>query len=380
MAQFGKKFQPNDKTTVTTNLHEAIPLTGTLVSGTYGTFPSDTNVRTYTHGMFQSVFDYPYLSSSANHIFDLSVGFHTNSVADASELSAADRRKRVNLYNSMAQVLVGFDQNGTLRKYDENGDITEGSKYDKVFYINFSRLLYKDEIQKGTFSLTMKMSGNYADPKETLTYADQGAASDYRINSPAGEYGVLYVTKQTGSTLSAAPTAPYNTQFANTGSNSLAFAGLIFYQAGVIVLPVTGHGVNGAFPDVGTGELQYQYSGSAFGTGNLAQMQASGTVDEFANNFRRRLESISFNNTTELQSSIYFCRIGHNEFNYSGNPSYITNAKINVKEESTDTPVSYVTTVGLYSEENELLAVAKLSEPLRKTPETEYVLRVRLDY
>jgi hypothetical protein len=160
----------------------------------------------------------------------------------------------------------------------------------------------------------------------------------------------------------------------------LAFAGLIFYQAGVIVLPVTGHGVNGTFPDVGSGELQYQYSGSAFGTGNLAQMQASGTVDEFANNFRRRLESISFNNTTELQSSIYFCRIGHNEFNYSGNPSYITNAKINVKEESTDTPVSYVTTVGLYSEENELLAVAKLSEPLRKTPETEYVLRVRLDY
>jgi hypothetical protein len=75
MAQFGKKFQPNDKTTVTTNLHEAIPLTGTLASGSYGTFPADTNVRTYTHGMFQSVFDYPFLSSSANHIYDLSVGF-----------------------------------------------------------------------------------------------------------------------------------------------------------------------------------------------------------------------------------------------------------------------------------------------------------------
>ena len=58
----------------------------------------------------------------------------------------------------------------------------------------------------------------------------------------------------------------------------------------------------------------------------------------------------------------------------------LSSSKIVVKDDPTDTPVSYVTTVGLLSANNELLAVAKLSEPLRKTPETEYVLRVRLDY
>ena len=380
MAQFGKKFQPNDKTTVTTNLHEAIPLTGTLASGTYGTFPADTNVRTYTHGMFESVFDYPFLSSSANHIYDLSVGFHTSTVNNATlaTITAADKRKRVNLYNSMAQVLAGFDQDGNLRKFDADGDISAGSKYNNVFFINFSRLLYKDEIQKGTFSLKMKMSGNFGSPVEILTYADQGAASDFRINSPAGEYGVLYVTEQTGTALTAAPTAPYATQFANVGSNGLSFAGLVFYQAGVVVLPVTGHGVNAAFPAVLTDD---QYSGTVgFAAGKMADLIASGSIQDYADNFRHRLENISFNNTTELQSSIYFCRAGHNEFNYSGNPSYISGSKIVVKDESTDTPVSYITTVGMYSEENELLAVAKLSEPLRKTPETEYVLRVRLDY
>jgi hypothetical protein len=51
-----------------------------------------------------------------------------------------------------------------------------------------------------------------------------------------------------------------------------------------------------------------------------------------------------------------------------------------VKNSSTDNPVSYVTTVGLYSADNELLAVAKLSEPLQKDPSTELTLRVRLDY
>jgi len=51
-----------------------------------------------------------------------------------------------------------------------------------------------------------------------------------------------------------------------------------------------------------------------------------------------------------------------------------------VKNTTTDDPVSYMTTVGLYSPDNELLAVAKLSEPLKKTPTNELTLRVRLDY
>ena len=51
-----------------------------------------------------------------------------------------------------------------------------------------------------------------------------------------------------------------------------------------------------------------------------------------------------------------------------------------MKNTSTDSPVSYITTVGLYSADNELLAVAKLSEPLRKDPTNELTVRVRLDY
>ena len=51
-----------------------------------------------------------------------------------------------------------------------------------------------------------------------------------------------------------------------------------------------------------------------------------------------------------------------------------------VKEVQADQPVSYITTVGLYGASNEMLAVAKLSEPLKKTPANEFTLRVRLDY
>jgi hypothetical protein len=89
---------------------------------------------------------------------------------------------------------------------------------------------------------------------------------------------------------------------------------------------------------------------------------------------------MAFNNTTELNSTIYFARLNNNEFNYSANPTYLNESKIRVKETTLDAPVSYITTVGLYSADNELLAQAKLSEPVRKDPTNEFVLRVRLDY
>ena len=89
---------------------------------------------------------------------------------------------------------------------------------------------------------------------------------------------------------------------------------------------------------------------------------------------------MTFNNTTELNSTVYFCRANSNEFNYSSNPTYLSSSQIRVKNVSTDNPVSYITTVGLYGANNELLAVGKLSEPLKKTPADEFVLRVRLDY
>ena len=89
---------------------------------------------------------------------------------------------------------------------------------------------------------------------------------------------------------------------------------------------------------------------------------------------------MSYNNTTEINSTIYFCRAPVNKFNYSSNPTYISGSKMLVKNVSLDSPVSYITSVGLYSADNELLAVAKLSEALKKTPQNELTLRVRLDY
>ena len=84
MATIFKTFLSNDVVSTRTLLHEAIPITGTIVSGTYGDYGSEGNIKDYSHGMFQSVYDYPFLSSSANHIFDLTVGVGANDALYAS--------------------------------------------------------------------------------------------------------------------------------------------------------------------------------------------------------------------------------------------------------------------------------------------------------
>lgn len=322
MAQVFKTLLNNDIATTRTLLHEAIPITGTVVSGTY----SDENIKNYSHGMFQSVYDYPYLSSSANHIFDITYGY--SSVFD--DPVHVQNSKKLNIYNQMAQVLVGYDEDGVVRRFDQDGDLTGGSKINRCVFLNYSRLLYKDEIKKGNFSLQLSHSAG------PLTLADHGAENDYRVNSPAGEYGILY----TGS--AAVP---------GTG------VGLVYYQAGIAVIQSNG--------DIFDNASAYENT-----------LEISGAADDV----RAHWIDNDFNNTTELNSTIYFCRASHNEFNYSTNPTYLSESQIRVKQETTDNPVSYVTTVGLYSADNELLAVAKLSEPLKKDPTNEITLRVRLDY
>lgn len=326
-----------------TLLNEAIPITGSVVSGTY----SDENIKDYAHGMFQSVYDYPYLSSSANHIFDLTVGYSADSSLSGS--SSSQNSKKINIYNQMAQVLVGYNDSGAIREFDRDGDLSSGDKLKECVFVNLARLITKDEIQKGSFIMTLATGGAPAAPdfSSNLEIRDWGSTGNYKINSPAGEYAVLY----TGSAAAA-----------GTG------VGLLYYQAGVAVL--TASLFDGSF---GAPAATYD-------TSSIDAVLTGSEISSSCDGFRNRLFDLDFNNTTELNSTIYFCRANTSDFNYSSNPTYLSGSKVRVKDQATDSPVSYVTTVGLYSADNELLAVAKLSEPLKKDPTNEFTLRVRLDY
>tara|TARA_R110002060_G_scaffold24495_3_gene33282 strand:- start:1304 stop:2374 length:1071 start_codon:yes stop_codon:yes gene_type:complete len=356
MATSYKTLTSNDVTQTQIKLHESVPITGSLQSGSYTPiFPNEGNIKNYAHGMFQSVYDYPYLSSSANHIFDLAVGV-TSSVLT---VTVQAKQKR-DIYNQMAQVLCGYDATGSIRRFDITGDFAgtiAGNKMDEVIFYNYARLIAKDGIQpqKGTginnsFQMAFGTTTAWGPAMDTVTRVYDKDGTDRKTNSPAGEFNILYATN------SAVSDRP---------------VGLLFYQAGIAVLS------SSLFKTyIASGDCLMNSSGDTIDT-VLSNISISGSCDVI----RHRFASSSFNNTTELNSTIYFCRAAHNEFNYSSNPTYLSSSEIRVKNgDPTADPISYPTTVGLYGGNNELLAVAKLSEPLKKTPEDEFILRVRLDY
>lgn len=352
----------NDITNTTTMLHEAIPLTGTIVSGTYGTFRSERNIKNYTHGQFQSVYDYPFLSSSANHIFDITLGYDESSGYSGS--ASVQNSKKINMYNQFAQVLLGYTSSNSdgIRKF-ENDLTLNGDNYMKeVFFVSFSRLLTKDQIKKGTFSMTLQTGSTLTTTRTQITLSDRSASvsGDGTLNTDGGDYGILY----------GGPGYPQG-------------LGTIFYQAGIAVITASVFGT-GSNPLAVTINLPHVVNFNPSHPGKLTQAVSSSftgsTISSSCDAFRRRLVNLSFNNTTEINSKIYFCRVPHNKFNYSANPTYVSSSKIVVKNQSTDNPVSYITTVGLYNASNDLVAVAKLSEPLKKDPTNDITLRVRLDY
>jgi len=351
MATTYKNLLNSDFTSNKTLLHESIPITGTIVSGTY----AENNIKNFSHGMFQSVYDYPYLSSSANHIFDITVGYSNES--NLSSSTNVQNKQKINIYNEMSQLLVGYDITGSIQQFDEDGDIAAGgTKIQEAIFVNMARLLTKDEVKKGSFIFKAQTGSVNSLPTDTLTINDASGSNGYKVNSPAGEYGVLYV--------SAVETV--SDPWWDVGDP----CGLIYYQAGIAVLTASvfqnfgTYGVGVSNPLVG--------SMNAFLTGTAI----SGNCEAF----RNRFNNLAYNNTTELNSTIYFCRANHNEFNYSTNPTYLSGSKIVVKNNTQENPLSYITSIGLYSADNELLAVAKLSEPIKKDPTTELTFRVRLDY
>ena len=439
MASTFKSFLNSDITTTRTMLHEAVPITGSILARTYGApTTGETNIKTYGHGMFTSVYDYPYLSSSSNHLMDITFGTHPdwdgyNAFASGypDNMDADGQAQftiRKNIYTQMQQILVGYDQNGNLRKFDRDGNFsdTTDDMYNNCIFISLSRLLVKDEIKKGTFRLELgvgrsALSQNYngaatiaqmfenpggaPDAGGTVAITDSGAQDEYRVNSPVGEYAVLNLIEVDGPDADDAVDDK-----ALQEDNVTIPVGLIYYQAGIIVLNMDWMaevdlaaqdpgGLDGANanngPDddgkltnqatIGTAYLNWYWDRdaavpAAVNWYNMLRADSGFSIDKLSEGFRHRVNKIQFQNTTELNSTIYFCRAKHNEFNYSSNHSYLDGSKIRVKENATDQPISFITTVGLYSADQELLAVAKLSEPLKKDPSNELALRVRLDY
>ena len=143
-------------------------------------------------------------------------------------------------------------------------------------------------------------------------------------------------------------------------SDTTNIVGTIFYDSGTMVF-------HGGDYSRDTNFLIDSSSGFTFGPGATAGNVA--------------INNISFISLNMLKRSVFFTRAFNQVVNYSNNPTAIANASLgSISSNLTGMPTSFITTIGLYNNSNELVAVAKTAPPVKKDFDTEKIFAVRLQY
>lgn len=327
---------------------------GAIFSGsTVGTI-DEANIKKFNHwtsgtltgSYYQSLYSTHVTASTAIELMTITYGYSISSsfYAATNETNGTEKNRIYKLYS---KYLNGSE--------DERFSIS-GTLRDELIFLNFARSQKKDELRKETITIKSFNSGasggDGATPPATqeATWSDNGAASSF-TKGIRGDYADLL----SGTTV----------------------AGRIYYQAGILALiPEVFSNTSSVSTDPGN-----TWSGS-FDYGAMALSGGGGGLDNTIDAMRYRFRNFSLINTTVLHSTLYFCRALNDEFNYSSNPSFIDgdNRIITTSGSNNLTTRTYMTKVGLMGENNELLAVASISEPLKKTPENERTIIVRLDF
>lgn len=316
-----------------------------VISVSASIFATNANVKFYSNiasssagptldlgGYFETVYDSSPTSSLSTPLMDWTYGYHTSSVFNVAVTTTSSQNEKIKIYRQMASALLG----------DPDAQFTvNNASQPECFFIMIKRGMMKDEVKKGSVSILFNQSGNLTQ----ISASDNGAVTNFK-QTVGGDYAPL--------------------KYFGTGSEMAQ----IWYQAGVMVVPDSLAYLN-------------NLNGIAWsGTVSLNNAQYSSSINQLVDGLRNHTDNLVFHNQTNLYSTVYFCRATNQEFNYSSNPTFLDgNKRIRVTSGSNILQTrSYITTVGLYDPNDNLLAVAKVNKPITKSSDNEAVFRIRLDY
>jgi hypothetical protein len=250
--------------------------------------------------------------------------------------------------NSYTKTIYG--QYRSLILEDENAQFIFGTGNNVITGSNFwvlsiERANYKQSLFPGSLNLQLSGSGG------TISLTDN--SQDTTINTFIGSTQVFQLVS--GSNGSAIAGGGY---VAGSGSY-----GLVFPELGTILL-------NPAAISQSIQLAPTRSFNSNTGLNNQRLFNSIVLGDSFA-----------LNSQETVTSDYVFVRARNSEFNYSENPSFISGSTGEVIYDNfINAPQVYITTVGMYNDSNDLLAVAKMSRPLLKDFTKEALVRVKLDF
>ena len=246
---------------------------------------------------------------------------------------------------------------------------TEGSgSTDSIYAINFKRSLLKERMDPGNFELPLaamtnapnitNKTGSLTASGSVITLIDDSSEASAKVGESGRVYSVV--------------SGSINGGIYKVDGKSVYY-GLMYPDYGTIIL-------DGQMLDQ---QLNFRTNTGSSNEGNNHFSLYHSISGSLLQNNPLTADNYVFlaRNTEKITSTHFFVRIKNAEYNFSNNPSYVTGSVGQIKEKSfINDPKTYVTTIGLYNNRLELLAVAKLSKPLLKSFQREALIRVKLDF
>jgi hypothetical protein len=230
---------------------------------------------------------------------------------------------------------------------------------DDIYVINVARARYKEKMDAGNWSLVLSGSNG------THTFIDD---SGKKFSDTVGKSGRVFNVVSGSLNLGTESEASVSTM---VDSNGRGF-GLFYPDQGLLILnPTAVESLVGSSIDSGSNSGAVIYDGTAYEGQNhfLLHNSIKGGLDFQA----RRTENVS--------TSHYFVRATNREFNFSNNPTFVTGSDNSFAESTFEKdPKTFITTVGLLNDANEIIAVAKTSQPIPKSYDKEVLIKVKLDF
>ena len=236
-----------------------------------------------------------------------------------------------------------------------------------IYIINVARSRFREKMDAGNWSLTLTGGSG------TFTFIDN---SGKKFGDDLGLSGRVFKVVSGSLNLGTENEATINTTVGTNGQG----LGLFYPDRGIIVLNADAIGST-----LGTiaNQTIYTKDGAIIQSGSVTPSHLQ-TSEQF-NQYRllqaiQRGADFEARRTENISTQHFFVRATNREFNYSNNPTYIDADGFFVESTFETDPQTYITTIGLYNDSNELIAVAKTSQPVVKSFDKEVLIKVKLSF
>ena len=260
-----------------------------------------------------------------------------------------------------------------LNPEDTTFTFADGSNGDSIYAVNFNRARLRDKLDQGNWEIFLtNLSGSFVAQQfhtgsnvkalgtKVISLIDDSAdlQETFQLTAAGRVYNVVSGSLVGGIYNPASPT----------------YFGLVYPEMGVIILNGQKLDTQLSFNTVtGSGEDDNDAAGD-----NAWKLY---TAMSGALNLDRQDNALQARNAETVTSTHYFVRVKNGEYNFSNNPTFVTGSLGDFSQPTfVNDPKVYITTIGMYNDRQELLAVAKLSQPIQKSFQTEALVKVKLDF